>query len=172
MPKTLAIVIELVILICALWILAFLSFLLHELGHALGYMLATRGRHWHIRVGWGKRLLSTKRLSVNLFVLDGVFMPEDDKIDTRAKCIMTLLGGPIVSLGLVVGLLCIKFGGISIHSDLIASSAIESFISIAAFFNLSSLLMSVIPTHYFWGAIKGMETDGLQIINAFKNYSK
>ena len=36
-----AVLIELLVWLCALWFMAFLSTLLHELGHALGYMLAT-----------------------------------------------------------------------------------------------------------------------------------
>ena len=75
MLKILAIIIELFAFIFVLWVLTLLSTLLHEFGHAIGYMLATGDRHWHIRVGWGKRLLNTKRLTVNLFAFDG-FLPE------------------------------------------------------------------------------------------------
>ncbi len=114
MPKIIAGIIELVVLIVTLWVLSFLSTFLHELGHALGYMFATGDRHWHIRVGWGKRLLNTKALTVNLLVFDGFFTPSEKKIDTRAKLISTLSGGPIVSLLAVLGLLTLKYGGVSI----------------------------------------------------------
>ena len=70
MLKMLAGIIELAVLICALWILSFLSTFLHEFGHALGYMLATGDRHWHIRVGWGKTAFeykSTDREPARLF---------------------------------------------------------------------------------------------------------
>ena len=66
MPKIFAVIIELVIFVFSLWVLFFLSTFLHELGHALGYMVATGDRHWNIRVGWGKRILNTKRFSVGL----------------------------------------------------------------------------------------------------------
>ena len=59
MPKTIAIIIEFAIFVCALWVLTFLSTFLHEVGHALGYMIATGDRHWHIRVGSGKKLLNS-----------------------------------------------------------------------------------------------------------------
>ena len=34
--------------------------------------------------------------------------------------------------------------------------------------NAFTLVMSLLPTHYFHGEIKGMETDGLQIIRAVR----
>ena len=163
-----AVLIELLVWLCAIWFMAFLSTLLHELGHALGYMLATGDRRWHIRVGWGKRLLHTKALTVNLLVFDGVFTPAEKKIDTRSKLITTLSGGPAVSLLLVLGLLGLRFGGASFQSDILADGTIEFFLNSALFLNLYILILSVLPVHYFFGEIKGMETDGLQIIHAMR----
>ncbi len=168
MVMIIAVMIELLVSICAMWFLTFLSTFLHELGHALGYMLATGDRHWHIRVGWGKRLLHTKALTVNLLVFDGVFTPSEKIIDTKAKLIMTLSGGPAVSLLLVLGLSVLRFGGLSFQSDILADEAFEFFLNFAFFLNLFILLLSVVPAHYFWGEVKGMETDGLQIIHAMK----
>ena len=170
MPKVIAVIIELAIFVFALWVLAFLSFFLHEFGHAIGYMVATGDRHWNVRVGWGKNLLKTKGLTVGLVPLDGFFKPaEGGKADTTSKLIAMLLGGPIASLVLVIGLAVLKFGAIAINSEIIASGAIESLISIAFFFNVFILVLSVIPTHYFFGEVKGLETDGLQIVNVIRS---
>ena len=168
MPIVIAVMIELLISVCAMWFLTFLSTLLHELGHALGYMLVTGDRHWHIRIGWGKRLLSTKALAVNLLVFDGLFTPSENKIDTKAKLITTLSGGPFVSLLLALGLLVLRSGGFTFQSNILADGAMEFFLNYAFFLNLFLLLMSVAPIHYFHGEIKGLETDGLQIIHAMK----
>lgn len=171
MPKIIAIIIEYAIFVGALWLLFFLSTLLHEAGHAIGYLLATGDTHWHIRVGSGKQLLNTKRLTVKLLPFDGCFMPsEKNKIDTTAKLIATLSGGPAASLILVAVLLPVKLGGISLHSEVIASDAVEAFISSALSVNLFTLILALIPTHYFHGEMKGMETDGLQILNAIKRH--
>ena len=168
MPRIIAVITELFVCVCVLWVMSFLSAFLHELGHAVGYMLSTGDRHWHIRVGWGKRLLNTKPLTVNLLVFDGLFTPSEKKIDTKAKLIMTLLGGPVFSLLLVAGLAALRFGGLSFQSDFFADGAIDSFLNIALSVNLFILVLSVIPVHYFYGKIKGLETDGLQIIHAIK----
>ena len=168
MPKIIAVIIELFVCICAFWVMSFLSTLLHELGHAVGYMLSTGGRHWHIRVGSGKKLLETKTLTVKLLMLDGVFVPAENRIDSKGKLISTLSGGPVVSLVLLVIVLLMRSGGVSFNSGIIASSAIESFINFALFCNVFILISSIIPAHYICGEIKGMETDGLKIINAIK----
>ena len=81
-----------------------------------------------------------------------------------------LSGGPAVSLILVAVLLLLKNGSISLHSEVIASDAIESFINSALYINFFTLILALIPTHYFHGEIKGLETDGLQIIKAIENH--
>ena len=133
MPKIIALIIELFVCICVLWVISFLSTLLHELGHAAGYMLSTGDRHWHIRVGTGKKLLETKPLTVKLLILDGCFEPAENRIDSKGKLISTLSGGPAVSLVLVVLLLILRFGSVSFDSGIIASGSIELFINYALF---------------------------------------
>ena len=66
-------------------------------------------------------------------------------------------------------LLVLKLGGAPLHSEVITSSAVESLIDSALAINLVILILSLIPIHYFHGEIKGMETDGLQIIQAIRN---
>ena len=170
MPKMIAVIIELLVSLCALWFLTFLSTLWHELGHALGYMLATGNRHWHIRVGWGKQLLNTKRLTVNLLVFDGLFTPAESVFDTKAKLILMLLGGPVFSLLLVTGLSVLRFSGLSFQSDFFADGAIEFFLNTALSINLFLLVLSIAPIRYFHGEVKGLKTDGAQIIQAIKRH--
>ena len=114
MPKMIAVIIETVVLVCALWLLSFMAIFMHELGHALGYMLSTLNRHWHIRVGSGKRLLKTKRLTVKLLVFDGEFIVAGNTVDSKAKLISTLSGGPILSFISVSVLLLLRFGGMAL----------------------------------------------------------
>ena len=168
MPGVFAVTIEILICLCAVWVMLFLSTFMHEFGHAIGYMISTGDRHWHIRVGSGKKLLETKKLTVKLMVFDGYFEPAENRIDSKEKLISTLAGGPVVSLALVVILLYLRSTGVSVNSGIITSSAIESFINFALFSNLFIFLSSIIPGYYFYGEIKGMETDGRKIINAMK----
>ena len=173
MPRILAIILESAILVCALWVLSFLSVLLHEAGHALGCRIATGDGHWHIRVGWGKTLLNTRRLTVKLLPFDGYFSPpEPDRIDTAAKWIGILAGGPAVSLLAVIGLSILKFGGISFQSEVLAPGAIEFLMNSALSIHLFLLILSVIPAHYFWGETKGVPTDGMQIIRVIRSHRR
>ena len=169
MPQVAAMTIEMVVSVLVLWMLTFLSTFLHELGHALGYMLSTGGRRWHIRVGFGKKLLETKALTVKLLVFDGCFEPIESRIDSKAKLISTLSGGPAVSLILAAGMLFLKLRGVSLDSVIIATGAIEFLINYALHLNAFIFVLAIIPVHYFWGEIKGMETDGRAIINAVKS---
>ena len=84
---------------------------------------------------------------------------------TKAHGVATLLGGPLVSLLLVAGLWCLKSGGISVQTGILADGVIEFFVDLAFYINLFILLLSLLPIRYFHGQIKGMETDGLQILH-------
>ena len=91
---------------------------------------------------------------MNLIPFDGFFTPlEKNRIDTTAKLITILSGGPAVSLILVIGLL-LRSGGMSFQSEIITASAAETFISTALYGNLAILVLSLIPGHYFFGEIK------------------
>ncbi|MBQ7057167.1 MAG: hypothetical protein IJM84_04390, partial [Bacteroidaceae bacterium] len=74
-------------------------------------------------------------MTVKLLVFDGDFDPAENRIDSKAKLISTLSGGPVVSLVLVIVLLLLRSGDVPINSEIIASSAIESFINYALFCN-------------------------------------
>ncbi|MBQ3861088.1 MAG: hypothetical protein II779_11205 [Clostridia bacterium] len=168
MPKIMGVIIEWIVCICVLWGISFLSTLLHELGHAVGYMFSTGDRHWHIRVGSGKKLLETKALSVKLLVWDGCFAPAEDRMDTKRKRIITLSGGPVVSLALAAALLLLRFGNASFSSGIFAAGAVEFFVNYALYLNVFISVLSLLPMHCFFGEIKGMETDGLKILKTMR----
>ena len=169
MLKLIEIIGKTVICICAVWAFSLISVLLHEFGHALGYMLVTGDRHWHIEVGQGKKLLDTKALTVKVFVIDGFFIPDENKTDSTAQLVMTLAGGPVMSLLLVTGLLVLKFGGIPLFSDVFASDMMTILFFIALIINLFILLWSVIPANGFFRNMEDVGTDMMQIISALKH---
>ncbi|MBR2727077.1 MAG: hypothetical protein IKD71_04185 [Solobacterium sp.] len=110
---------------------------------------------------------------MKLLPFDGVFTPlEKKRIDTTAKLLAMLSGGPAVSLVLVIGLLLLRTGDVSLHSEILSPAAVEFIINSALSINLFILVLSLIPAHYFHGEIKGMGTDGMQIINAIKSQRK
>ncbi len=156
------------IFVCALWALTLLSLFFHEFGHALGYMLATGDRKWHIEIGQGKKILDTKALTVNLFVIDGYFTAFEDKSVSTAQQVLTLSGGPIASLLIIIGLLVLRFGGSPLSSEIAASGMLKALFLITLVINMFILLWSVIPANGFFRNMENVGTDVMQIINALK----
>jgi len=164
------IVVEMLVFACACWMVFFLSLFAHELGHAVVYMLITGNIHtsWHLRVGSGKSLLKTKHFSIKLAVFDGVFEPEEDRMESKTA-ILTLLGGPLFSLILVGILLYTRLNIATFDSVIISSEAVPFFSNLSLSVNTGYLLSSLAPIHYCWGETKGMESDILRIINIIKS---
>lgn len=164
----LALIAEMLALICVYWLVFFLSAFAHELGHALVYILITGNTHWHIRVGSGKSLLKTQHFTIKLAAIDGEFNTNEDSMESKTA-ILTLLGGPLLSLILVGILLYTRLNIVTFDSVIFASEAILSILNLSLFVNISILLYTLAPVHYFWGEIKGMESDILQIVHIIKS---
>ena len=164
----LALIIEMLALTCVCWVVFFLSTFAHELGHALVYMLTTGNTHWHIRIGSGKSLLKTQHFSIKLAVFDGAFEPEEDRMESKSA-ILTLLGGPLFSMILVGILLYTRVKIVTFDSAIISPEAILFISRLSLFVNTCILLYSLAPMHYFWGEVKGMESDILRIIRIIKS---
>ena len=163
-------IVEMLVLACMCWMVFFLSMFAHELGHAVVYMLITGNIHtsWHLRVGSGKSLLKTKHFSIKLAVFDGVFEPEEDRMESKTA-ILTLLGGPLFSL-IVVGILLYTRLNIATFDPMfISSEAITSILNLSLSVNTSILLCSLAPMRYFWGEVKGEESDILRIVHIVKS---
>ena len=155
-------------LICVCWMVFFLSAFAHELGHALVYMLITGNTHWHVRVGFGKSLLKTQHFTIKLAVFDGEFEAKEDRMELK-PAILTLLGGPLFSLILVGILLYTRLNIGTFDSVVISSETILFILNLSLFVNICILLYALAPIHYFWGEMKGMESDILQIVHIIKS---
>ena len=66
-----------IVRVLLIWILCFLSVLLHELGHALGYRISGRKTEWRIRAGSGPEILNTAKFSFCLLPAGGYFDPRE-----------------------------------------------------------------------------------------------
>jgi len=64
-----------VIRILLIWLLCYLSVLLHELGHTQGYRISGGKPEWKIRAGSGPELLNTAEFAFCLLPVGGYFTP-------------------------------------------------------------------------------------------------
>lgn len=169
MLRVVGFIVEILILVCVYWFVFFFSALIHEFGHALVYMIVTGDSHWHIRIGAGKTLLKTQRLTIKFAPFYGFFEPYENKLDTKAKSILMLLGGPLFSLIMVVLLLFIRLKTGTFDFGFITLDAIINILSLAFFLNISTFLFTIVPMRYFWGEHRGMPSDGLRIFKIVKS---
>ncbi len=72
----------------------------------------------------------------------------------------------------IIAAILLVFAGLSFQSGFLADGAIEFFLNTALSVNLAILILSVRPMRCFHGAIRGLETDGLQILHAVRKRSR
>ena len=72
----------------------------------------------------------------------------------------------------MTALLLMRSGAIPFDAGILASGSAAFFVNYAFSLNLFILVMSLLPVHYFFGEIRGMETDGLKIIRAIRSKEK
>ena len=157
-----------VVKILLIWMLCFLSVLLHELGHALGYRISGGKAGWKIRAGSGPRILSTAKFIFCLLPVGGYFDPREELRTKKAK-LLTLAGGPIMSM-LLTALFCVCYFCFSRFMD--PNSALCTILSPAfrflMFFNFFQFLFTAVPMRYRV-ICRGLESDGLQIVHVLRN---
>lgn len=166
MPILVNYLVEILLLLFVYWFAMFFSSLIHDLGHALAYTLLTGDSHWHIRIGSGKSILTTQRLTIKWIVFDGLFKPYENRLDTKPKKFLTILAGPLFSILLIVlfQYLRLRFGGFDLWFI-----KLDSILQLFIFINQIILLSALLPIRYFWGEFKGTESDGLQLIKLIKS---
>ena len=158
-----------VVRILLIWLLSLISVLFHELGHALAYTLATGDRNWHIEVGQGKKILDTKVLTVRMLVLDGYFLPDENRAGSVKQRVITLIGGPAASLLTVTGLLFLRSGRTALSQKIAASGLAGAVFWTALLINSFILFWSVIPGYGFFRNMEDVGSDVMQIIDTIKH---
>lgn len=154
--------------ILLIWLLYLLSVLLHELGHASGYRISGGKAGWKVVAGSGPTILSTPRFRFRLIPVGGYFFPEEE-IKTNKGKIMTLAGGPFVSV-LLTALFCvIRFciyrfvqPGSGLYEILFPTSRY------LVFYNFFQFLFTAVPIRYRV-VCRGFESDGLQIVHVLRH---
>lgn len=157
-----------VVRILLIWLLCFLSVLLHELGHALGCRIAGEKTEWKIGAGSGPGILRTKRFAFRLLPVGGYFDPREELRTTKIR-IVTLAGGPLVTL-LLAALFCACCFCLAGFSD--PEGALREVLlpvsRFLMFYNLFLFFFTAVPMRYRV-VCRGFESDGLQILHLLKH---
>ena len=157
-----------VVRILLIWLLCFLSVLLHELGHALGYRITGGKAEWEIRAGSGPEILSTAKFTFCLIPMGGYYDPREEP-GTRKLKLSTLAGGPLITL-LLATLFCachICAAGLMDPENALYDILfpVSRFVM---FYNSFLFLFTAVPMRYRV-ICRGHESDGLQIVHALKH---
>ena len=142
------------------WIAFFLTTTIHETGHMIGYLLCAKKRatNWHIIAGRGRQLMRIGRLIICLIPWWGSFrLAESNSVLSKKTALITLAGGPTVSLLMTIALLVI-------HKFILA----DELIAFMFYCNLSQFVFTVIPLRYPAWLSAITESDGLQILRLLK----
>ena len=157
-----------VVRILLIWLLCFLSVLLHELSHALGYRITGGKAEWKICAGSGPAILSTAKFTFCLLPVGGYFDPREEPGTKKAK-LVTLAGGPLVTLLLSVLFCacCFCFAGF-MDAENALCEVLFPVSRFLMFFNFFLFLFTAVPMRYRV-VCRGLESDGLQIVHALKH---
>ena len=154
------------------WVLLLLLFfifgLAHELGHAAMSRIFFKDKGWIITMGSGPAIIRTKRLVVNLwFFVEGKinYSVVDGKTSHQ---ILRSAGGFIVNIvfAALIFLFSIKYS----EADVLPFW--WRIVPLALFANIVIVVVTMLPMKYFFGVVKGMPSDGLQILRLIKNRKK
>lgn len=145
------------------------SIFIHEIGHAIGYMIATKDNNWNIGIGKGGRVCKIGRFNIHLIPFYGYFLPINMKKSiSKTKIIANLIGGPLASLLLLLLLFLVKYNINSLVQVILALEARAYLIDYSIIFNLSMFISSALPYKPRSWLFNGYVSDGWQILENIK----
>lgn len=136
------------------------SIFIHEIGHAIGYILSTKDNDWNISLGKGKELCKIGKFNIHLIPFSGYC---SHKSMSKTKRIVVLIGGPLASLLLLLLLFLVKDNINSLLQAIVALTARDSLINYFMCYNLYMFIFSVLPLK-----LDGYISDGWQILQTLK----
>lgn len=155
-----------------LFVLCPISLLIHEIGHALGIVIADKNAVAQVYMGSAsednKFRLKVGRIHLYLtLAFSGFcsFANEQQPISNRQRLLM-LTGGPVMSL-----LTCLLLLSLSYWFWSVGNVELSSWFENVGFINFIIFILTVLPYKYpsFMKHLGGFPTDGLQILKLLRN---
>lgn len=152
--------VEFLIFIFSIFIISMFCIFIHEIGHAIGYILATKDNDWNISIGKGKEVCKIGKFNIHLIPFSGYC---SHKSISKTKRIVTLIGGPLATPLLLLLLFLVKDSIDSLLQAIVALTDWDSLIKYFMCYNLYMFIFSVLPLKF-----DGYISDGLQILQTIK----
>ena len=160
------------------WFVFFITTLVHETGHMVGYMLATRkmterNDDWIIQTGVGKKILRIKRLQIHVVPAPGRFTTmSQTQSFAKGHQLIIYAGGPVFSLLTILAFCVLQ---VLVPKDATTNSEFYSSLIIAMRnLNIYMFLITMIPIRYpsYMGLGESAMSDGMRILQLFQKKGK
>jgi len=166
-------ILEILLFLITLWCINSISILFHEMGHAIAYVIATKDNNWLIQIGKGKTIFKFKKFIIKATPVGGYFQELNNNVfDSKNKEIAMLVCGPLFSLILLMLLIALKLNINIVETNVIAVDTIFYLINYSIAFNLLSLILSIIPSHFKILGLDDYASDGLLILTLMRGSSQ
>ena len=160
---------EVLVLIFLIWIINMFSIFVHEIGHAIGYIIATKNNNWNVRIGKGKIICKIGRFNIHLTPSTGCFYPIDMKEElSKTKIIDILIGGPLGSFLLLILLILLRNNINSLEPSIITLKTLICLTNYDIIFNIAMFITSVVPYKPRTWLLNGYVSDSYKILKLFK----
>lgn len=150
-----------------MWSAIMLCSSIHEMGHAIGYMITAKDNNWSIQLGIGKKLFTIKKFTFCLVPFSGYFMPSGQKSLSKNQTIAMCIGGPIANIFLLILLYLFKNNIIflvQVRTNMINMASIMNY---CMEYSIWMLIASALPINNL-----GYVSDGYKVYESFKKKNK
>lgn len=153
----------------------FLVILVHEVGHAIMYLIFSRDKdkdkNWHITIGNGRTIIKLKKFIVKVFPITGYFNCDPEYKGSKFQYIMMLLGGPLANV-LYIALLVFLLQIIKSNELTFEQRNLVWFLEFTFWTNVVQFVYTIVPMKYLFGPLKGHTSDGMKILNLSNKSNK
>ncbi len=147
-----------------------LTVLVHEMGHAIMYLIFFRDKNWHITIGKGRPIIKLKKLTVRVLPTTGFFNCTPKYKGSKFQYIMMLAGGPLANVFSII-LLIFLLQIIKNNELTFEQQNFGWFLGFTFWAHVCQFIFTAIPMKYSFGPYNGYISDGMRILKKAREKS-